>query len=137
MYYFLTIEYCFLAENSEHGILFCNSQSWPRSICIGHKYSLLINKKHLSVTKFVIEFCIYKNKCVYTYKFDKFISFTKGGVKNQIHLSHLKSYIFIYGTIMAMIDGSWMYDYLCNQCISPLTLWVPIPLKCTRYNIMW
>jgi len=28
-------------------------------------------------------------------------------------------------------DGSWIYNYLCNQCLSPLTLWVRIPL------IMW
>ena len=36
-------------------------------------------------------------------------------------------------------NGSWIYNYLCNQCISPLTLWVRIPLmeRCTRYNIMW
>ena len=32
-----------------------------------------------------------------------------------------------------------IYNYLCNQCISPLTLWVRIPLMAsgTRYNIMW
>jgi hypothetical protein len=35
--------------------------------------------------------------------------------------------------------GSWIYNYMCNQCLSPLTLWVRIQLmaKCTRYNIMW
>jgi hypothetical protein len=35
--------------------------------------------------------------------------------------------------------GSWIYRYLCNQCPSPLMLWVRIPFKawCTRYNIMW
>ena len=28
---------------------------------------------------------------------------------------------------------------ICNQCLSPLMLWVLIPLmvRCTRYNIMW
>ena len=33
----------------------------------------------------------------------------------------------------------WIYDYLCHQCLSPLTLWARIPFmaKCTRYNIMW
>jgi hypothetical protein len=31
--------------------------------------------------------------------------------------------------------GSWVYNYLCNQYLSPLTLWVWIPLR--RYNIMW
>ena len=24
---------------------------------------------------------------------------------------------------------SWMYNYLCNQCLSPHTLWVRIPLR--------
>jgi len=25
--------------------------------------------------------------------------------------------------------GSWIYTYLCNQCLSPLTLWVWILLR--------
>jgi hypothetical protein len=25
--------------------------------------------------------------------------------------------------------GSWIYNYLCNQCLSPLTLWVRTPLR--------
>jgi hypothetical protein len=31
---------------------------------------------------------------------------------------------------------SWIYNYLCNQCLSPLMLWVPAPImaRCTRYN---
>jgi hypothetical protein len=35
--------------------------------------------------------------------------------------------------------GSWIYHYLCNQCLPPITLWVWIMLmaRCTRYNIMW
>ena len=32
---------------------------------------------------------------------------------------------------------SWIYNYLCNQCLSSLMLWVQTPLmvRCTRYNI--
>jgi hypothetical protein len=35
--------------------------------------------------------------------------------------------------------GSWIYNYLCNQCLSPLKLWVRtlFVARCTRYNIMW
>ena len=35
--------------------------------------------------------------------------------------------------------GSWIYNYLWNQCLSPLKLWVRTPFmaRCTRYNIMW
>jgi hypothetical protein len=25
--------------------------------------------------------------------------------------------------------GSWIHNYLCNQCLSPLTLWVRTPLR--------
>ena len=34
---------------------------------------------------------------------------------------------------------SQIYNYLCNQCLSPLQFWVRILLmaRCTRYNIMW
>ena len=35
--------------------------------------------------------------------------------------------------------GFSIYNFLYNQCISPLKLWAWIPIKtrCTRYNIMW
>jgi len=31
------------------------------------------------------------------------------------------------------------YNYLCNQCLSPLKLWVRTTsmARCTRYSIMW
>jgi len=34
--------------------------------------------------------------------------------------------------------GSWMYDYLCYQCISPLKLWVrtPFMVRCTRPKLL-
>ena len=43
------------------------------------------------------------------------------------------------GSSWSWSQGSWIYNYLCNQCLSPLKLWVQIPLmaRCTRYNIMW
>jgi len=35
--------------------------------------------------------------------------------------------------------GNWIYNYLCNQCLSLWKLWVrtPFMVRCTRYNIMW
>ena len=35
--------------------------------------------------------------------------------------------------------GSWIYNYLCNQWLSPITMWVwtPFMTRCTGYNIMW
>jgi hypothetical protein len=33
----------------------------------------------------------------------------------------------------------WIYNYLCNQCLSPLKseVWILLTVRCTRYNIMW
>ena len=31
--------------------------------------------------------------------------------------------------------GSWMYNYLCNQCVSPLKLWVRIPFMTRCFSI--
>jgi hypothetical protein len=35
--------------------------------------------------------------------------------------------------------GRWIYNYLCNQCLSPLKLWVRTLFiaTCTRYNIYY
>ena len=48
-------------------------------------------------------------------------------------------YIKFYNVSWSWSYGSWIYNYLCNQCLSPLKLCVQIPLmaRCTRYNIMW
>jgi len=34
---------------------------------------------------------------------------------------------------------SWIYNYLCNRCLSPLKLWVQtlFMARCTQCNIMW
>ena len=45
----------------------------------------------------------------------------------------------IMGSSWLWSYGSWIYNYLCNQCLSPLKLWVwtPFMASCTWYNIMW
>ena len=35
----------------------------------------------------------------------------------------------IYGGQLSWSHGSWIYNYLCNQYLSPLTLWVRIPSR--------
>ena len=41
--------------------------------------------------------------------------------------------------LWSWLYGSWIYNYLCNQCLSPLKLWVRtlFMARCTWYNIMW
>jgi hypothetical protein len=60
-------------------------------------------------------------------------------VKNISAISSrmIKSY-FTRGPSWSWSYGSWIYNYLCNQCLPTLMLWVWITLmaRCTRYNII-
>ena len=40
---------------------------------------------------------------------------------------------------LSWLYGSCIYNYLSNQCLSPLMLrvWILLTARCTRYNIMW
>jgi hypothetical protein len=46
-------------------------------------------------------------------------------------------YVIIMGPSWSWSYGSWIYNYMCNQCLLPLMLWVrnPVMERCTRYNI--
>ena len=48
-------------------------------------------------------------------------------------LTYVKKYIILWRDFrnceVPWSYGSWIYDYLCNQCLSPLKFWVPIPLR--------
>ena len=37
--------------------------------------------------------------------------------------------IYIPSRVRRGRDGNWIYNYICNQFLSPLTLWVRIPLR--------
>jgi len=54
-------------------------------------------------------------------------------------LKHAEGVIVLLGLSWPWSYGSWIYNYLCTQCLSPLKLWVRIPLmaRCIRYNIIY
>jgi hypothetical protein len=33
----------------------------------------------------------------------------------------------LWAVVIVIVYGSWIYNYLCNQCLSPLKLWVRTP----------
>jgi len=50
----------------------------------------------------------------------------------------MKSTLIDEGPLWSWSSGSWIYNYLCNQCLSLLKLWLRIPLRRVhRYSIMW
>jgi len=49
------------------------------------------------------------------------------------------TFVTCRGTSLSRSYGSWISNYLCNQCLIPLKFWVRSSLmeRCTRYNIMF
>ena len=58
---------------------------------------------------------------------------------NSLLLQNLLKALTLDAVVLVIWHDSWIYNYLCYQCLSPLKLQVPIPLmvRCTRYDIMW
>ena len=54
------------------------------------------------------------------------------------HLNGMVPFLINWGLLWSWSYGSWIYNYPCNQCLLPLTLWVWIPLRLdildTTYN---
>jgi len=52
------------------------------------------------------------------------------------HQRNLLFYNMFGGPSWLWSYGSWSYNYLCHQCLSPQTCWVQILLmaRCTRYT---
>jgi hypothetical protein len=64
-------------------------------------------------------------------------------VINLVYNFYRFNFIYLYTYILeeqswSWLYGSWIYNYLCNQCLSPLKLCSNLTHgKCMRYNIMW
>ena len=52
-----------------------------------------------------------------------------------LHKVHYKIYLMVPSSfqdewpLWLLSYGSWIYNYLCNQCLSPMKVWVRIPLR--------
>ena len=46
-------------------------------------------------------------------------------------------YVFYAGPLWSWSYGSWIYSYLCKQCLSPLPLWVWIIIRRGVLDITW
>ena len=60
------------------------------------------------------------------------------------HFTLISEYnkVFIYiacnkGLSWSWVYGSWIYNYLCNQCLSPLKLWVRTPFVARCTNVLY
>ena len=106
-------------------------------ICIGLKsiYKGMLPKQHIKYNRFGTLAIVYH----YFFICEKVFNINRL-TTDQCHgvvFGECRALCTISGSSWSC--GSWIYNYLCNQCLSPLTLRVQIPLmaRCTWYNIMW
>jgi hypothetical protein len=91
-----------------------------------------MNKTHLSKNIINLKICFFvgqtsKQKLTEKFWLYKCISLFAAYIWYFLsRLWHLENYIVTKGAIMAVIIGSWIYNYLCNQCLSPLRFWIPL-----------
>jgi hypothetical protein len=52
----------------------------------------------------------------------------------DVNIFHSRS---LLGSSWSWLYGSWIYSYLCNQCISPLKLWIRTPTLCDKVYITY
>jgi len=52
-------------------------------------------------------------------------------VNGSTYTTHTVSKLPIQGPLWPWSYGSWIYNYLCNRCLSPLILWIPLRARCT------
>ena len=96
--------------------------------------SLAIYDRKIIVCDFNIRHFLYKKferRCFYTV-YMKYIVTTFILTDNIILYLMYNSY---GGQSRSWSYGSWIYNHLCNQCLSPLTLWVRIVYSIQHYVI--
>ena len=90
------------------GVLICSFGG-----CIISSTFILLPPSELSLSFF----------CIFAFCLNNFLK------KICDRLINWHSYIYLKGLSWSWSYGSWIYNYLCYQCLSPLTLWVWISLR--------
>ena len=101
------------------------------------QWTVCTQRLHLSInihrSKTEINIAIYKPRREFIMNLKHFLSHIDNTRACQTKFIGLENYRCMWSY------GSWIYNYLCNQCLLPLKLWVCILLmaRCTGYNNMW
>ena len=73
---------------------------------------------------------MWKYFCISWYIFFNFRSINEENMLlSNVYWSVISFIFYTRGPSWSWSNGSWIYNNLCNQCLSPLTLWVRIPLR--------
>jgi hypothetical protein len=76
---------------------------------------------------------------LYTVQFGALVSLRKYILPETMIFKCAMWINYLIVTVWSWSYSIWNYNYKCNQWLSPLTLWIRVPLiaRCTRYIILW
>ena len=77
--------------------------------------------------------CLFRCRCLF------YLLYTHQQVTQSLHDNVTQFLSRSLGPSWSWSYGRWIYSYLCNHCLSPLTVFSsnPTQARCTRCNIMW
>ena len=79
--------------------------------------------------------CSRRPRCQLTMKISTFCFGLK--LAHVMHAASWQLYIYIQWKGWSWSCSSWIYNYLCNRCLSPLKLWVRTPFMANiRFNLI-
>jgi hypothetical protein len=125
----------FNAQRRVSGITFINytetQNNWEPNNSNVFEWKINKRPKHKEDISWNFQFCfIYIHWIYINHRIEK---------KHAIWTVNAILFYFKYtiGASWSWLNGSYINNYLCNQCLSPLKLWVwtPFMVRCTRYNI--
>ena len=93
---------------------------------------LFLNKNWNKCQKILLKLWIIKK--LFPWKYSKHYNILNKTSKVSHILLFATHYLYYFKLLSVCrswpwSDGSWIYNYLCNQCLSPLMLWVWISIR--------
>ena len=107
-----------------------NSMFTLENLC----FSFIFTDNDVGILYFFNSFKISKTTAKFTIKNkSKHRSNRLKGVLFHVRTNLKIQILLLQGLPWPWSFGSWIYNYLCNRCLSPLIMWVRIPLsaRCT------
>ena len=118
MYTLLSGYWKYFFQKEEYNVLILGLDNAGKTVSVptGRKWWFINSKLHENL-KLVIKIKLITDKFLFTYSTVNCIFIVL--LSSKFSLSNV-----LQGLSWSWSYGSWIYDYLCNQCLSSLKLWV-------------
>jgi len=97
---------------------FCHPSIWRLQVPVLYMFVMLLHVNFTNMCHVVIKLICYI-----------LLAMLQAVLCIKVVKTSSRPYYFFKVLLWSWSYGSWIYNYLCDQCLSPLTLWIRIPLR--------